>query len=236
MVPFRYLSGNWSSAARPASVVKALQKFSFVRDYSIAFPGRSLGCHWCRTRRTVGKEIRVAMKRKETGRATEIPQPATGDASAADRGETREQIALRAYYLAEERGFASGREVDDWLEAERQVNAAAGADRPAGTRGSNMERIEKINEVDAPLRAVYNQWTQFEEFPRFMEGVREVRQIDDTHVRWHAEVWGKDKEWDAEITEQEPDKRISWKSISGAESAGTVRFQALDADRTQVRL
>jgi uncharacterized membrane protein len=58
-----------------------------------------------------------------------------------------------------------------------------------------------------------------------MEGVKEVRQLDDSHVHWHAEVWGKDKEWDAEITEHEPDKRISWKSVSGAESAGTVRFE-----------
>lgn len=99
-----------------------------------------------------------------------------------------------------------------------------------------MEQVEKIVEVDCPIRAVYNQWTQFEEFPRFMAGVKEVRQLDDTHVHWHAEIWGKDKEWDAEITEQEPDKRISWKSISGAPNAGTVRFEPLGADRTRVRL
>jgi uncharacterized membrane protein len=99
-----------------------------------------------------------------------------------------------------------------------------------------MERVEKVIEVDCPVRTVYNQWTQFEEFPRFMAGVKEVRQLDDTHVHWHAEVWGKDKEWDAEITEQEPDNRISWKSISGAPNAGTVRFEPLGADRTKVRL
>ncbi len=87
-----------------------------------------------------------------------------------------------------------------------------------------MERIEKLIEVDSPIRAVYNQWTQFEEFPRFMPGVKSVRQLDDTHVHWHAEVWGKDLEWDAEITEQEPDKRISWRSITGPSNAGTVRF------------
>jgi uncharacterized membrane protein len=99
-----------------------------------------------------------------------------------------------------------------------------------------MERIEKTIEVEAPLRAVYNQWTQFEEFPRFMAGVKEVKQLDDTHVHWRAELWGKDKEWNAEITEQQPDKRVSWKSVSGPESAGTVRFEPLDADRTEVRL
>jgi uncharacterized membrane protein len=99
-----------------------------------------------------------------------------------------------------------------------------------------MEQVEKVVEVNCPIRTVYNQWTQFEEFPRFMAGVKEVRQLDDTHVHWHAEIWGKDKEWDAEITEQEPDKRISWKSISGAPNAGTVRFEPLSADRTRVRL
>ena len=99
-----------------------------------------------------------------------------------------------------------------------------------------MPRVDTSIQIDAPRSTVYNQWTQFEEFPRFMEGVKEVRQLDDSHVHWHAEVWGKDKESDAEITEQEPDKRISWKSVSGAESAGTVRFEPLGATSTQVRL
>jgi uncharacterized membrane protein len=91
-------------------------------------------------------------------------------------------------------------------------------------------------EVDCPIRTVYNQWTQFEEFPRFMSGVKEVTQLDDTHVHWCAEVRGKDKEWDAEITEQVPDQRISWRSTSGEENAGTVRFEPLPGNRTLVRL
>ena len=99
-----------------------------------------------------------------------------------------------------------------------------------------MQQVERVIEVNAPLRTVYNQWTQFEEFPRFMSGVKQVRQIDDTHVHWYAQVWGKDKEWDAEITEQEPDKRISWKSVSGAPNAGTIRFVPVAPDRTQIRL
>jgi uncharacterized membrane protein len=99
-----------------------------------------------------------------------------------------------------------------------------------------MEGIEKTIEINCPVRTVYNQWTQFEDFPQFMAGVNEVTQIDDTHVHWHAEIWGVDKEWDAEITEQVPDERISWRSTSGAKNAGTVRFEPLGADRTRVHL
>lgn len=99
-----------------------------------------------------------------------------------------------------------------------------------------MERIEKTIDVDRPVRSVYNQWTQFEDFPRFMAGVKQVTQLDDTHVHWEAEIWGRNVEWDAEITEQDPDRRISWRSINGAPNAGTVRFEPLGEDRTRVRL
>jgi uncharacterized membrane protein len=100
-----------------------------------------------------------------------------------------------------------------------------------------MERIEKSIEVRRPVRIVYNQWTQFEEFPRFMAGVKDVKQLDDTHVHWHAEIWGKDKEWDSEITEQVPDQRIAWRSTSGdAPNAGSVSFEKLDEDRTRITL
>jgi uncharacterized membrane protein len=100
-----------------------------------------------------------------------------------------------------------------------------------------MERIEKSIEVRCPVHSVYNQWTQFEDFPKFMTGVKEVRQLDDTHVHWRAEIWGKDKEWDAEIVEQVPDQRIAWRSTSGdAPNGGTVRFEPLGPDRTRVNL
>ena len=100
-----------------------------------------------------------------------------------------------------------------------------------------MERIEKAVEVDCPVRTVYNQWTQFEEFPRFMAGVKEVKQLDDTHTHWRTEIWGKDKEFDAEITDQVPDQHIAWRSTSGdAPNAGSVRFEPVAPDRTVVQL
>ena len=99
-----------------------------------------------------------------------------------------------------------------------------------------MASVTETITVNCPISTVYNQWTQFEEFPRFMAGVKEVKQLDDTHLHWHAEVWGKDKEWDAEITEQVPDQVIAWRSTSGAPNAGTVRFEPMSHDRTRVRL
>jgi uncharacterized protein (TIGR02271 family) len=89
-------------------------------------------------------------------------------------------------------------------------------------------------EVDAPLRAVYNQWTQFEEFPRFMEGVEEVRQEGEKRLFWRAKIAGKVKEWEAEITEQVPDQRIAWQSVDGSPNSGTIRFEELGPDRTMV--
>jgi uncharacterized membrane protein len=80
----------------------------------------------------------------------------------------------------------------------------------------------------------YNQWTQFEDFPKFMEGVKEVRQLDDTHTYWRAEIGGKQEEWDAEITEQIPDERIAWHSTSGPPNTGIVTFQPLSGAETRV--
>jgi uncharacterized membrane protein len=99
-----------------------------------------------------------------------------------------------------------------------------------------MARIEKDIEVEAPLRSVYNQWTQFEAFPHFMEGIEEVRQVDETHLHWCANVAGRRVEWDAEIVEQVPDQRIAWRSTTGKMNAGTVEFQAVDSNRTRVCL
>jgi len=99
-----------------------------------------------------------------------------------------------------------------------------------------MASIEKSIEVNVPVHTAYNQWTQFEEFPRFMEGVQEVRQLDDTHLHWRAKVGGKEEEWDAIITEQVPDDRIAWRNTSGAPNAGVVTFHRLDPGRTKLML
>ena len=99
-----------------------------------------------------------------------------------------------------------------------------------------MSTIEQSVEVNVPVRTAYNQWTQFEDFPRFMEGVKSVTQVDDTHLRWVAEVAGKDKEWDAEITEQHPDERVAWTSTSGARNAGVVTFHHIDDATTRITL
>jgi uncharacterized membrane protein len=91
-------------------------------------------------------------------------------------------------------------------------------------------------DVHVPIQTAYNQWTQFEDFPRFMEGVKSVTQTDDTHLHWVAEIAGKDKEWDAEITEQHPDERVAWTSTAGARNAGVVTFHRLDDSTTRVTL
>src|SRR5215212_7555499 len=97
-----------------------------------------------------------------------------------------------------------------------------------------METITKSIEVDVSVSTVYNQWTQFEEFPQFMDGVEEVRQLDDKRLHWRAEIGGKDKEWDAEIFRQEPDQVIAWRSTSGAPNTGEVRFEKAGENRTRV--
>jgi uncharacterized membrane protein len=96
--------------------------------------------------------------------------------------------------------------------------------------------IEKSVEVDVPVSTAYNQWTQFEEFPSFMNGVEAVKQLDETHLHWVASIGGHREEWDAEITEQIPDERVAWKATSGKGNAGVVTFHKLDDNRTKVML
>jgi uncharacterized membrane protein len=97
-----------------------------------------------------------------------------------------------------------------------------------------METIRESIEVDVPVRTAYNQWTQFEEFPQFMEGVESVKQIDDTHLQWVAEVSGKRREWQAEIVDQVPDQKVAWRAVDGNGPNGVVEFEPLGEDKTLV--
>jgi uncharacterized membrane protein len=99
-----------------------------------------------------------------------------------------------------------------------------------------METIKKSIEVDQSISTVYNQWTQFEEFPRFMKGVKRVTQLDDQRLRWEAEIAGNNKEWYARITEQIPDQLIAWQSDGGEYISGVVNFSPAGPNRTQISL
>jgi uncharacterized membrane protein len=99
---------------------------------------------------------------------------------------------------------------------------------------NGMETIEKSMDINVPIRTAYNQWTQFEEFPRFMEGIETIKQLDDTTLQWVANVGGERKEWKARITEQVPDQHIAWRSEGGEFTSGAVSFQPLGPDKTRV--
>jgi carbon monoxide dehydrogenase subunit G len=97
-------------------------------------------------------------------------------------------------------------------------------------------KVEKSIQVDVPVSTAYNQWTQFEDFPHFMGGVKEVRQLDDRRLHWVAEIAGVRREWEASILEQIPDQKVAWAATSGATNAGAVRFEPAGANSTVVYL
>lgn len=99
-----------------------------------------------------------------------------------------------------------------------------------------MNSVEESIRIERPVKVVYDQWTQFEDFPHFMEGVKEVRQIDDSHLHWEVEMGGFIKTWEAEIIEQIPDQFIAWQSTEGPRSTGRVTFEPLADDATMVTL
>ncbi|MEU4524304.1 SRPBCC family protein [Amycolatopsis sp. NPDC024027] len=97
-----------------------------------------------------------------------------------------------------------------------------------------MSTITEIVDVEVPVSTAYNQWTQFEEFPQFMEGVEEIRQVDATRTHWVTRFGGVTREFDATITEQHPDERVAWTSDSGPDHAGVITFHRLDDSHTRV--
>ena len=101
---------------------------------------------------------------------------------------------------------------------------------------ASSSTIEQSIDVHVPVHVAYNQWTQFEEFPQFMDGVEQVTQLDDTHLHWKVNIGGAEKEWDAVITEQIPDQRIAWTNTTGARHAGVVTFHRLSDNHTRIML
>lgn len=99
-----------------------------------------------------------------------------------------------------------------------------------------MSSVEKTIDIDLDVRTVYNQWTQFEDFPEFMEGVESVTQIDDAHLEWKADIGMVEREWRAEITEQVPDQVIAWRAVGDTRHDGRVSFEKLDENRTRVTM
>lgn len=99
-----------------------------------------------------------------------------------------------------------------------------------------MSTVDEQIDVERPISTVYNQWTQFEDFPRFMEGVESVRQLDDVQLHWKASIGGVEREWDAMIVEQEPDRIISWQNATGATNRGVVTFTPLGPEQTRIDL
>ncbi|HYM51642.1 MAG TPA: SRPBCC family protein [Candidatus Limnocylindrales bacterium] len=98
-----------------------------------------------------------------------------------------------------------------------------------------MAHVEKTIEIQKPVDQVYAQWTQFEDFPEFMENVEEVRQLDDKHLEWKAKIGGTERRWKAEIVEQRPNQVIAWRAIEGDRNDGKVEFQPVDG-KTRVKL
>jgi uncharacterized membrane protein len=97
-----------------------------------------------------------------------------------------------------------------------------------------MGTVERNIDVDVPPSTAYNQWTQFEQFPRFMEGVEEIRRISDAHLFWRVNLAGMTREFHAEVVEQRPDERIAWRSSEGAMHSGVVTFQPLGDSQTRI--
>ena len=100
-----------------------------------------------------------------------------------------------------------------------------------------MPKVEDSIDVQVPVQQVYNQWTQFEEFPKFMDGIQSVQQLDETHVQWVAEIRGESRRWTTQITEQQPDEKIAWKTIDGeVKNDGVVTFERVGDAQTRVNV
>jgi uncharacterized membrane protein len=107
---------------------------------------------------------------------------------------------------------------------------------PVEQIGENRLVFEESTEVKAPIADVYRRWTDFTHFPAFMSNVREVRSLGSDRYHWSARIFGVKQEWDAEVTERDPERRVSWRSVNGAYNSGTVSLSPLPTGDTEVRV
>ncbi|WP_407986341.1 SRPBCC family protein [Kitasatospora sp. CMC57] len=100
-----------------------------------------------------------------------------------------------------------------------------------------MSKVQESIDVDVPVSTAYNQWTQFEDFPKFMDGVEEITQIDDRHNHWKTKIAGVSREFDTEIVDQTPDDHVTWRTTSGdIKQTGMVSFEPIDATHTHIKM
>jgi uncharacterized membrane protein len=195
---------------------------------------------------------RLAEAAKHASRATRLAVRQVGTLSLVRRLASDAELRAELQQMADELEAAWDRLQDTRIRSHRLRNTlllaglAGGLGLALRKRGTSMPSfnggtttpsvLESAIEVAVPVSVAYNQWTQFEEFPQFMRGVDEVRQLDDTRLHWVASVGGRRAEWDAKILEQHPDRQISWISEDGKKNRGTVTFESLGEDRTLIRL
>jgi uncharacterized protein (TIGR02271 family) len=146
-----------------------------------------------------------------------------------DAGAERAADMMRRYTMADPEARRSAT-----MEPTRKAEHVAAAEAEASRKGGSMETVERSIDLEVPVQMAYHQWTQFEQFPRFMEGVEEVRRLDAKRLHWVANIGGKRKEWEAVITEERPNERIAWRSEGGEFNNGLISFQPLAAERTRV--
>ena len=226
---------NRSTAAKENVVAAAELATQLAADRK--FRKRVLGAvgHGVSARRQAGRQLGLtaaAMRLASDERLRQQLRRTISDLqSARARLERKRSHRLRNSLLVVAGSGAAVATAVAWPAPRRWVETMLGVAAPDGQRA-----IEATVDVEVPVSTAYNQWTQFEEFPQFMEGVESVRQLDDARLHWVANVAGRQAEWDARILEQHPDRQITWISEDGRATRGTVTFEALGEARTLVRL
>ncbi len=178
-----------------------------------------------------GAALRLAADDEFRRHATEMVRQLKKAQQRLDRQRSRRRRNVLLVTVGATAAAAAVPQVRTWVIRKFSGDSSSGY----GAIGSYTTIDEQI-EVDVPVSTAYNQWTQFEEFPRFMDGVERVDQLDDTRLHWVATIAGKRAEWDAKILEQQPDTRITWTSTDGKDTRGTVSFDKLGEGRTRIRL